>query len=68
MTMIEILLLVILVCLVGGIISYLYGEQRYGKGIIDGIQMLDAGRLTYTSYYEDDQKYLNIHIEPEDEE
>ena len=63
-----VLMLIFFVGLSGGIVSYFYAEQRYGKGIIDGIQMLDSGRLTYTSYYEGDQKYLNIQIEPEDEE
>jgi len=63
----TVLLIVALIALAGGVASYFYGEQRYGKGIIDGIQMLDAGRLTYKSYYEGDDKYLNIQIEPEDE-
>lgn len=57
------------ICLVGGVASWWYGEQQYGKGILDGIQMLDSGRLTYEAYYEDDQKYLKINIaELEDEE
>lgn len=57
------------ICLAGGVASWWYGEQQYGKGILDGIQMLDSGRLTYEAYYEDDQKYLKINIaELEDEE
>ena len=56
------------ICLIGGIVSWRYGEHQYGKGILDGIQMYDSGRLTYHSYYEGDQKYLTINIEPEDEE
>lgn len=57
------------ICLIGGLASWWYGEQQYGKGILDGIQMLDSGRLTYEAYYEDDQKYLKINIaELEDEE
>ena len=57
------------ICLAGGVASWWYGEHQYGKGILDGIQMLDSGRLTYEAYYEGDQKYLKINIaELEDEE
>jgi hypothetical protein len=57
------------ICLIGGIVSWRYGEHQYGKGILDGIQMYDSGRLTYESFYEGDQKYLTINIaELEDEE
>ena len=58
----------VLLMSVGGIIIWRHGESQYGKGILDGIQMYDSGRLTYHSYYEGDQKYLTINIEPEDEE
>jgi hypothetical protein len=53
---------------VGGVIIWRHGEAQYGKGIIDGINMLDSGRLQYESYYEGDQKYIKIDIKPEDEE
>ena len=62
-------LLVLAITLIGGIASYYYGENKYGKGILDGIQMYDSGRLTYEAFYEGDQKYLSINIaELEDEE
>jgi len=45
-----------------------HGGKEYEKGVIDGINMLDAGRLTYEAYYEGDQKYIKIDIKAEDEE
>jgi len=45
-----------------------HGGKEYEKGIIDGINMYDSGRLTYEAYYEGDQKYIKIDIKAEDEE
>ena len=57
------------ICLIGGLASWWYGEQQYGKGILDGIQMHNSGRLTYTTYEEDGQTMIKIDIqEAEDEE
>jgi len=63
-----VIMLVTGLCIAGGLGSYYWSEQRYGQGIIDGINMLDSGRLQYESYYEDDQKYIKIDIKAEDEE
>ena len=57
------------ICVIGGLASYWYGENQYGKGILDGIQMHNSGRLTYTTYEEDGQTMIKIDIqEAEDEE
>jgi len=61
-------LLVLAITLVGGIASYYYGEDKYGKGILDGIQMHNSGRLTYTTYMEDGQEMLKIDIKEEEYE
>jgi len=31
-----------------------HGESEYGEGIVDAIQMHNDGRLTYESYFEDE--------------
>lgn len=64
-----VVLLILAICVAGGAASWYWGESQYGKGILDGIQMYDSGRLTYEAFYEGDQKYLSINIaELEDEE
>jgi len=64
----TVLTLVLSLCALGGYGSYRYGRQEYGKGILDGIQMLHTGRLTYESYMEGDVEMLSINIKEEDEE
>jgi len=64
-----VMLLIAALCAAGGVASWWYGEQQYGKGILDGIQMHNSGRLKYTTYEEDGQTMINIKIdELEDEE
>ena len=66
---IEVALIIILgICVAGGIGSWWYGKQEYGKGILDGIQMHHQGRLTYKAYMEGDQEMLSINIKEENEE
>ena len=66
---IEIVSLIILgICVAGGVGSWWYGSQQYGKGILDGIQMHHQGRLTYRPYIEDGKEMLSIQIAEEDEE
>ena len=46
-----------------------HGESEYGEGIVDAIQMHNDGRLTYESYFEDeDVEMISITITPEEEE
>jgi hypothetical protein len=45
-----------------------HGGKEYEKGIIDGINMYDSGRLEYEAYYEGEQKFIKIDIKAEDEE
>ena len=56
------------ICVIGGLASYWYGENQYGKGILDGIQMHNSGRLTYTTYEEDGQTMIKIDIQEEEYE
>jgi len=63
-----VIMLILAICAVGGLASWWYGEQQYGKGILDGIQMHNSGRLTYTSYEENGQTMISINIKEEDEE
>ena len=49
----------------GGVISWWYSEKRYDRGFLDAIQLHNQGRLTYTSYFDDNGiEVLDIEVTP----
>ena len=57
-------LLLLLMAGVGAFGSYVYGNHKYERGVIDAIHMHNEGRLTYESYMEDGVEMIDIRIEP----
>lgn len=49
----------------GGVLSWWYCEKRYDRGFLDAIQLHNQGRLTYTSYFNDEGiEILDIEVSP----
>lgn len=49
----------------GGVLSWWYCEKRYDRGFLDAIQLHNQGRLTYTSYFNDEGiEILDIEVKP----
>ena len=49
----------------GGVGSWRYSEKRYDRGFLDAIQLHNQGRLTYTSYFNDEGiEILDIEVSP----
>ena len=64
MTMDSFLLFQLAMFVIGGYLLHRHGEERYERGILDGILMHHEGRLTYKSYQEGDVEMLDIQIAP----
>jgi len=68
MTVENFILLQIAMFTIGGYLLYRYGEDKYDRGILDGILMHHEGRLTYTTYQENGTEMLDIQIQEIEEE
>ena len=53
---------------VGWYLLQKYGESKYQAGVVEAVQMHNEGRLTYTSYFDDEGiEMIDIQIKPYEE-
>lgn len=53
---------------VGWYLLQKYGESQYQAGVVEAVQMHNEGRLTYTSYFDDEGiEMIDIQIKPYEE-
>lgn len=62
----EIYLLMGCTVAIGAGYTYWSNKRSYNRGLVDAIMMHNDGRLTYESYYEDEEEMLDIKIQSEE--
>lgn len=61
-------LTIVILGVAGGVLSWWFCEKRYDRGFLDAIQLHNQGRLTYTSYFNDEGiEILDIEVSPYEE-